>query len=254
MKWQEGTLQDLVFFQRGFDISKAEQKEGNVPVISSSGVQSYHSEFKANAPGIALGRKGTLGSVHFADVDYWPHSTTLWSKRINGNPRYIYYFLHTLQLESFDVGNSNPTLNRNHIHNLKIKIPPPETQNKIADILSRYDEVIANNRRRIELLERSARLLYREWFVYFRYPGHEHETIGSDGIPEGWEKKQVKQLLSKVERPKKVKKEEYLTEGFIPCIDQSKSFIGGYTNDIDSVISIECPVIIFGDRLSFFQP
>ena len=198
MKWKQGMLQDLVFFQRGFDISKAEQNPGSVPVISSSGIQSYHSESKAKAPGVAIGRKGTLGSIHYTDIDYWPHSTTLWSKRINGNPRYIYYFLHTLKLERFDVGNSNPTLNRNHIHNLKIKIPPLEIQNKIADILSRYDETIANNRRRIELLERSSRLLYREWFVHLRYPGHEHGAIGSDGIPEGWKKKKIENVCETV--------------------------------------------------------
>ena len=58
---------------------------------------------------------------------------------------------------------------------------------KIADILSAYDDLIENNRRRIALLEEAARLLYREWFVHFRFPGHEHVKI-IDGLPEGWER------------------------------------------------------------------
>ena len=187
--WRDATLQDLVYFQRGFDISQVEQEAGAIPVISSSGTKSYHSEAKVKSPGVIIGRKGTLGSIYYSRVDYWPHSTTLWSKDLKGNDaRFVYYFLHTLKLERLDTGNSNPTLNRNHIHKISIKIPPLPIQQKIADILSKYDDLIENNRRRIELLERSARLLYKEWFVRLRFPGHEHTPI-IDGIPEGWEKK-----------------------------------------------------------------
>ena len=196
--WKEAALQDLVVFQRGFDITKAEQKEGDVPIISSSGVSSFHSEAKVAGPGVIIGRKGSLGTIHFSDVDYWPHDTTLWSKHFKGNsPRFVYYFLHMLHLERFDVGSSNPTLNRNHIHGLKIRIPPVEVQKEIADLLSTYDVLIENNRRRIELLERSAYLLYREWFVYLRFPGHEHIRV-ADGVPEGWERKRIDEVAETV--------------------------------------------------------
>ena len=60
-------------------------------------------------------------------------------------------------------------------------------QKRIADILSAYDDLIENNRRRIQLLEQAARLLYKEWFVHLRFPGHEHVKI-TDGVPEGWER------------------------------------------------------------------
>ena len=62
-----------------------------------------------------------------------------------------------------------------------------EVQATIADTLSAYDDLIENNRRRMALLEESARLLYREWFVRLRFPGHEHTRI-IDGVPEGWER------------------------------------------------------------------
>jgi type I restriction enzyme S subunit len=193
--WRDATLQDLVYFQRGFDISQVEQEAGAIPVISSSGTKSYHSEAKVKSPGVIIGRKGTLGSIYYSRVDYWPHSTTLWSKDLKGNDaRFVYYFLHTLKLERLDTGNSNPTLNRNHIHKISIKIPPLPIQQKIADILSKYDDLIENNRRRIELLERSARLLYKEWFVRLRFPGHEHTPI-IDGIPEGWEKVKLQSII-----------------------------------------------------------
>lgn len=189
--WTKGKLQDLVFFQRGFDITKAQQTEGPVPVISSSGVTSYHSEPKAPGPGVVIGRKGTLGSVHYSEGDYWPHDTTLWSKDLRGNnPRFVYYYLHTINFKRFDVGNSNPTLNRNHIHDLPALIPPSDTQKRIAEILSAYDDLIENNRRRMALLEDAARQLYREWFVRLRFPGHEHTRI-TNGVPEGWERVQL---------------------------------------------------------------
>lgn len=185
--WTKGQLQDLVFFQRGFDITQAQQTPGPFPVISSSGVTSYHSEAKASGPGVVIGRKGTLGSVHYSDGDYWPHDTTLWSKDLRGNnPRFVYFYLHTINFKRFDVGNSNPTLNRNHIHDIPALIPPLDTQQRITDILSAYDDLIENNRRRMALLEQAARELYREWFVRLRFPGHEHTRL-TNGVPEGWE-------------------------------------------------------------------
>ena len=90
------------------------------------------------------------------------------------------------------------SLNQDVIKRIPVSLPDIDVQNKIADILSRYDEAIANNRRRIELLERSSRLLYREWFVHLRYPGHEHGAIGSDGIPEGWKKKKIENVCETV--------------------------------------------------------
>jgi len=158
--WRPGTLKELVYFQRGFDITQAQQRPGPYPVVSSSGITSYHDEFMVKGPGVIIGRKGTLGSIHFVPSDYWPHDTTLWSKDLNGNDaRFVYYYLHTIDFRRFDVGNSNPTLNRNHIHDLPIRIPPRELQTHIAATFGAYDDLIENNARRIKLLEQAARLL-----------------------------------------------------------------------------------------------
>ena len=74
-------------------------------------------------------------------------------------------------------GASVPTLNRNNLDNLPVDIPPIQEQVRIASILSSYDDLIENNLRRIDLLEKSTRLLYEEWFVHLRFPGHEHTNI-----------------------------------------------------------------------------
>ncbi|WGO97059.1 restriction endonuclease subunit S [Saccharophagus degradans] len=185
--FQQKTIGEILTFQRGFDITKKEQTPGVVPIVSSSGISSFHSQFKVKAPGVVIGRKGTLGTVHYIKQDFWPHDTTLWVKDFKGNdPRFISYFLKTLHLENFDTGSSNPTLNRNHLHKIKIIFPGLKIQQKIAAILSAYDDLIENNKRRIALLEKMAEEIYREWFVRFRFPGWENAEF-EKGIPVGWE-------------------------------------------------------------------
>ncbi len=79
--------------------------------------------------------------------------------------------------------------------NLLIPFPPIDVQRRIGSTLSAYDDLIENNRRRMALLEESARLLYREWFVRLRFPGHEHTRI-ADGVPEGWERKTLGECIT----------------------------------------------------------
>ena len=114
-------------------------------------------------------------------------------------------------------------------------------------MLSAYDDLIANNKRRIELLERSARLLYREWFVRLKYPGNEHDKL-IDGVPVGWRRKKLAELIRKLRATKKIKKEDFKAEGATPCVDQSQEFIGGYTDDPEARIEDPLPVIVFGDH------
>jgi type I restriction enzyme S subunit len=202
--WQTIPLGEVLTFQRGFDITKEEQREGPYPVISSSGTKSTHAEFKVRGPGVIIGRKGSLGTVFYSDRDYWPHDTTLWIKDFHGNvPRFAYYFLQTMGFERLDAGASNPSLNRNHIHTIPVRWPPVPVQRRIAGILSAYDGLIENSQQRIRILEEMARALYREWFVAFRYPGHEKvpriaSPIGD--IPQGWEVKKLGAIAEDMRR------------------------------------------------------
>ena len=82
-------------------------------------------------------------------------------------------------------------------HKIPVPVPPKEVQTTIGDTLSAYDDLIENNRRRIALLEAAARMLYREWFVHFRFPGHEHVKI-IDGLPEGWERRMLGDVVDNV--------------------------------------------------------
>ncbi len=191
MNWTEISFKEFVKLQRGFDLPKASMVDGVVPVLGSNCVIGYHNEMKVEGPGVVTGRSGTLGLVQYSEQPFWPHNTALWVKDFKGNnPKFVYYKLKTLYLERFNGGASVPTLNRNVLDTLPVRIPKHAEQIRIASLLSAYDDLIENNRRRIQLLEQAARLLYKEWFVHLRFPGHEHAKI-KDGVPEGWEKRMI---------------------------------------------------------------
>ena len=106
------------------------------------------------------------------------------------DPDFLCYLLlspmHQALLLSAETGATAKHVNMKDIRKLPLMFLPEKTvQKRIASILTAYDDLIENNRRRIELLEQTARLLYKEWFVHFRFPGHEHVKI-VDGVPEGW--------------------------------------------------------------------
>ena len=165
MNWAEIPFKKFVTLQRGFDLPKSRMVDGVVPVLGSNCVIGYHNEMKVKAPGVVTGRSGTLGLVQYSELPFWPHNTALWVKEFKGNsPKFVFYKLKTLHLERFNGGASVPTLNRNVLDTLPIRIPKPAEQIRIASILSAYDNLIENNRRRIQLLEQAARLLYKEWF------------------------------------------------------------------------------------------
>lgn len=79
--------------------------------------------------------------------------------------------------------------------NFPVELPPLETQHRIADILSAYDDLIENNQKQIKLLEEAAQRLYKEWFVDLRFPGHENTKI-VDGVPEGWSRTNINEILT----------------------------------------------------------
>lgn len=110
-------------------------------------------------------------------------------------------------------------------------VPPPHVQKRIADMLGTLDDLIENNRRRIELLEQMAQQIYREWFVYSRYPGHENDRMVSSSlgsVPEGWSVRRVGELATVI-RGRSYRKYELVDAGGVlfvnlKCIDRGGGF------------------------------
>ena len=178
------------------DIENGEVNERTVARVPETTVERLR-RHKIRAGGIVLPRRGTITKRAFirSDQDGWLCGTGCIKIEVNGHciwPRYLYYYLGLKDsvewLERNAVGSTMLNLSTEIVSRFPMVCPSIPTQRRIADILSAYDELIENNRRRIALLEQAAQELYREWFVRLRFPGHESTRI-VDGAPEGWERK-----------------------------------------------------------------
>ena len=199
-KLEECILGDLVEFQRGYDLPKSKLVEGKYPVQSSNGILGYHNEYKVEGPGITIGRSGTVGNPHLIRENFFPHNTSLFVKDFKGNDiEYIYYFLQYLDLGNQKSGSGVPTMNRNHLHPIKIRAYRDKTcQQRTIKILSLIDKKIQINDQINQELEALAKTLYDYWFVQFDFPDQNGKPYKSSGrkmvynpelkreIPEGW--------------------------------------------------------------------
>ena len=157
-------------------------------------------------------------------------------------PHYLFYALHTVDLSSYGYARHFKYLKEQYI-----PVPPLKVQQSIVNTLSVYDMLIQNNKRRMDLLEESLQLIYRKWFILLRFPGHK-TTPFINGLPYGWRQCTVGEILTKIPRRTMIPQKKYCTEGPIPIIDQSRTFIGGYTHNQDALYDIPLPIIVFGDH------
>ena len=157
------------------------------------------------ADDIVFGRKGAVDRhlVVGAEQAGWMQGSDCIRLRFTSdslNPRYVSYaFLRSYHKEwmLLQCGNkaTMASLNQDVIRRIELPLPRREQQDAIVATLSTYDDLIDNNRKRIALLEEAARLLYREWFVHLRFPGHEHVTV-VDGVPGGWQRVELGSVLT----------------------------------------------------------
>ena len=159
------------------------------------------------------------------------------------NKGYLYRLFNTPQVRGQIRATASGTKVKHtapkRIYAIRVEAPPVAIQRKICDILSAYDDLIQNNRRRIALLEEAARLLCREWFVHFRFPGHEHVKI-TDGLPEGWERRTFGQIAEL--KYGKALKQENRIEGPFPVYGSS-GIIGTHQTPL-----VEGPTIVVGRK------
>ncbi len=158
-------------------------------VFGTNGPIGWTAHKLSDEAGVIVGRKGAYRGIHFSHDPFFVIDTAYYlrPKDMKLNLKWAYYKLLTVDLDQVDVGAAIPTTNREAFYALPLSIPDPKVQSDIASILSAYDNLIENNRRRMGLLENAARLLYQEWFVRLRFPGYEHTRV-TLGVPEGWQR------------------------------------------------------------------
>jgi len=135
--WDIGRLDDLLVLQRGFDLPTPSRQPGPYPVVAASGPTAGHVEARVQGPGVVTGRSGVLGRVFLVLEDFWPLNTALWVKEFRvARPHHAYFLLQGIDLAQFNAGSAVPTLNRNHVHGLRMVVPP-------LNVVERFEAAVA---------------------------------------------------------------------------------------------------------------
>ena len=184
--WSKVEFDSFTTLQRGKDLTKAQFREGTVPVAGSNGVIGYHDTAIAQAPGITVGRSGSAGKVTVYEEDFWPHNTSLYVRDFHGNdPYFAGFLLGSLDLARFKTGASVPTLDRNSFKTLPILVPPLPEQKKIAHILSTVQRAIEAQDRIIQTTTELKKALMHKLFTEGPHNEPQKQTeIGP--VPESW--------------------------------------------------------------------
>lgn len=198
--WQVKTLGEYLSLQRGYDLTAEQRTKGNIPVMGAGGQNGTHGVPKASGPGVIVGRSGSsYGQVYLSEGDFWPHNTSMFVTDFKGNDEYFtYYLLKNLDFDRLNSGSAQPSLNRNFIYPVKVRVPKPNEQTKISAVLRAIDQKIELNNRINTELEAMAKTLYDYWFVQFDFPDANGKPYKASGgkmvyndtlkreIPEGW--------------------------------------------------------------------
>ena len=267
-EWKKCPIGEVVTLRQGFAINAKSKhymskEETSLPLLRIADMKNGTKEvfvkeeipqrFIAHPEDIIYTRTGNVGLV-FRN-NYGVMHNNCFSVTPNDADElsrdFLYYALQNKTF--FDTANAlargaaQPDLPHTSFNSIEFAYPSLFVQERIATILSRYDSLTENSQKQMKLLEEAAQRLYKEWFVDLHFPGHENTKI-VDGVPEGWEKKKVGEVIVKVPRSKQIPTKDYHKEGAIPIIDQSRDYIAGYTDDIESRVESNEPYIVFGDH------
>ncbi len=221
MKWSVKPLSEVAEFRLGKMLDEKKNRGEPLPYLANVNVR--WGEFELDAPREMRFEHDEMDQygLRYGDIVMCeggePGRCALWKDQVPGmmiqkalhrirphaclDSSFLYYaFLHLGRRGAFAplvTGATIKHLPREKLAKVEIAFPSLDAQQSIAHILSAYDDLIENNRRRMALLEEAARQLYREWFVRLRFPGHEHTRI-TNGVPDGWERKTLSDLCEEI--------------------------------------------------------
>lgn len=212
-------LSDFYNFQYGKGNNNPDNG-GQYPVYGSNGIIGWYDKYNSeDAP--VIGHIGAnCGSVVWANGKHFVTYNGVICKIKSGvNIKFAYYSLLNSHLETRTRGAAQPFISYDLLNRVAVYAPVIGTQNKIASILSSYDRLIENNTRRIRLLEQMAENLYKEWFVRFRFPGHENVEM-VNGLPKGWKVEKLGEYANI--STGKCNREDAEEDGIYPLFDRSQ--------------------------------
>jgi type I restriction enzyme S subunit len=169
--WTFVLLEEIIQVEYGKSLVGKDRQKGKFPVYGSNGVIEFHNQFIAHGPVIIIGRKGTVGSVHYSNENCWPIDTTYYVKAVPSlNSKFLFYTLKSLGLERLSTSTTIPGLNRNKLYKLKIALPPLLEQyrilEKVEELFSKLEHAHSALKKALKQLE-----LYREVLLKNAFDG-----------------------------------------------------------------------------------
>jgi type I restriction enzyme S subunit len=182
------------------EMSDIETETYAFPVYGANGIIGYSKEkMYEERTSLVSCRGANCGVIHFTVPNSWVSNNSIACiPNVAIDPTFYHYVFLNTSFTDVITGSAQPQITITSLSTKRLVHPPLGIQHRIADILSAYDDLIENNRRRMELLEETARQLYREWFVRLRFPGREHTRV-INGVPEGWERKTLADLCESID-------------------------------------------------------
>lgn len=193
---------------------------GKYPVIGGNGLRGYTDTYNFDGECAVIGRQGAYcGNVQFfSGKGYMTEHAVVTQPNSANNAKYLTYKLSGLSLGRFSGQAAQPGLSVTKLARLRIEMPPKWYQDRVAGILSAYDNLIEVNNKRVKVLELMAENLYKEWFVRFRFPGHEKADF-ENGIPKGWRRRRISEFYTTSSGGTPSRElDEYYVDGTIPWI------------------------------------
>ncbi|WP_392561764.1 restriction endonuclease subunit S [Orbus sturtevantii] len=239
-KWIQENISNVAPLQRGFDLPKSEMNAGVYPVVMSNGVNGFHNAFQAKAPGVVTGRSGTIGNIHYIDVDYWPHNTSLWVTNFYKNvPLFIYYLYIKLDIKKFGTGSGVPTLNRNDVHDQLVAFPKDEKeQTAIGNYFQKLDSLINQHQQKHDKLSNIKKAMLEKMFPK---QGETIPEIRFKGFSDEWKETVLSEIVNKYDNLRIAVTTKDRIAGIIPYYGANgiQDYVEGYTHDGEYILLAE---------------
>ena len=275
-EWALKTVGEFCPFKYGKGLPERDRKPGVYGVISSAGLVGTHDAAYVNSAGVVIGRKGTVGSVTYSAVPFWPIDTAFY---VEDQPsirdiRFTYYLLKTLNLHLMNTDSAVPGLNRDNAHALEVRIPSLDVQKNIANFLQHVDDRITLLRETNTTLEAIAQALFQSWFVDFDPVHAKMQGLAPEGmaeataalfpdsfeeselglLPKGWRVQKFGDFIDRQSVGKKFDQKTAFASGQVPILDQGKSGVIGFHNEEPGIkASLEKPVVVFANHTCYMR-
>jgi len=207
LTWKLRKLESIIELIYGKGLPERVRRSGIIPVYGSNGIIDWHDKFLVEGPGVIVGRKGSVGEITYSSNNFWPIDTTYYLElKEQGDIRYWFYLLKTLNLNKMNSHSAVPGLNRDQVYSIFVRIPSFPEQKAIAKVLSDLDDKIGLNNEMNKTLEEIGQALFKRWFIDFEFLNENGNPYRSSGgemvfseelgkeIPKGWKVKRLDDL------------------------------------------------------------